>query len=34
MTLFHLATPDEPEFGQILDGYFDGLEDESTVQRV
>jgi uncharacterized protein (DUF1810 family) len=34
MTLFHHAAPDEPSFTQVLDMYFDGLEDEATTQRV
>jgi uncharacterized protein (DUF1810 family) len=34
MTLFHEAAPDEPSFTQVLDGYFDGGQDEATTQRV
>ncbi len=34
MTLFHHADPDEPSFTQVLDVYFDGLEDEATTQRL
>jgi uncharacterized protein (DUF1810 family) len=34
MTLFHHAAPDEPSFTQILDMYFDGLEDAATLERV
>jgi uncharacterized protein (DUF1810 family) len=30
MTLFHLAAPDEPPFGQVLDRYFDGVADPAT----
>ena len=34
MTLFRHAAPDEPVFGQVLDRYFDGVEDEATLQRL
>ena len=34
MTLFGHAAPDEPVFGQVLDRYFDGAEDEATLQRL
>ncbi len=34
MTLFHRAAPDEPEFGLVLDRYFDGVEDEATLARL
>jgi uncharacterized protein (DUF1810 family) len=30
MTLFRRAAPDEPIFGQVLDRYFGGLDDEAT----
>jgi uncharacterized protein (DUF1810 family) len=30
MTLFLLADPDEPVFGQVLDRYFDGVPDPAT----
>jgi uncharacterized protein (DUF1810 family) len=30
MTLFHLAAPDEPLFGQVLKRYFDGVPDAAT----
>jgi uncharacterized protein (DUF1810 family) len=32
MTLFHEAAPTEPSFTQVLDGYFDGVEDEATTR--
>ncbi len=31
MTLFHRAAPDEPAFGEVIDRYFGGVEDELTV---
>ncbi len=31
VTLFALADPDEPLFGDVLDRYFDGVRDERTV---
>lgn len=34
MTLFHRAAPDEPEFGLVLDRYYDGAEDEATLARL
>ena len=34
MTLFHRAAPDEPEFGLVLDRYYDGVEDEATLARL
>jgi uncharacterized protein (DUF1810 family) len=34
MTLFRRAAPDEPSFTQVLDVYFDGLEDGATLSRV
>jgi uncharacterized protein (DUF1810 family) len=34
MTLFHHAAPDEPSFSQVLNMYFDGLEDEATTRRI
>jgi uncharacterized protein (DUF1810 family) len=32
MTLFARASPAEPIFGQVLDRYFDGTEDDATVR--
>lgn len=32
MTLFHLADSDEPVFTQVLDRYFDGMEDQGTLR--
>ena len=34
MTLFHRAAPAEPEFRQVLDRYYGGVEDEATVERL
>jgi uncharacterized protein (DUF1810 family) len=34
MTLFARADPDEPVFRQVLTDFFDGQEDEATVQRL
>jgi uncharacterized protein (DUF1810 family) len=34
MTLFRHAAPHEPSFTQVLDAYFDGLEDEATIARI
>ncbi|MCW2696412.1 MAG: hypothetical protein JWR62_1497 [Modestobacter sp.] len=34
MTLFAAAAPDEPVFGQVLDRYFDGVEDDATTSRL
>lgn len=34
ITLFHLAAPDEPVFGAVLDTFFSGAPDPATVQRV
>jgi uncharacterized protein (DUF1810 family) len=34
MTLFHRAARDEPEFGLVLDRYFEGAEDEATLARL
>jgi uncharacterized protein (DUF1810 family) len=34
MTLFARAAPDRPVFRQVLDQYFDGVEDENTVARL
>ncbi len=34
MTLFHAAAPGEPSFRQVIDVYFDGLEDPATTQRI
>jgi uncharacterized protein (DUF1810 family) len=31
MTLFHRAAPDEPLFGQVLDRFYAGVEDELTI---
>ena len=31
MTLFHRAAPDEPVFGQVLDRFYAGVEDELTI---
>ena len=31
MTLFGRADPDQPLFGQVLDQWYDGVEDERTV---
>ncbi|MCK6209105.1 DUF1810 domain-containing protein [Georgenia sp. EYE_87] len=32
MTLFARADPDEPAFRRVLERYFDGLEDERTLE--
>ncbi|WP_041733499.1 DUF1810 domain-containing protein [Conexibacter woesei] len=34
MTLFALAAPDEPLFGQVLERYFDGAADAATERLV
>jgi uncharacterized protein (DUF1810 family) len=34
MTLFARAAPDEPVFRQVLDRYFDGIEDDATTSRL
>jgi uncharacterized protein (DUF1810 family) len=34
MTLFCRAAPDEPSFTHVLDIYFDGQQDEATVNRL
>jgi uncharacterized protein (DUF1810 family) len=34
MTLFARAAPDEPAFREVLDHYFDGVEDEGTTSRL
>jgi uncharacterized protein (DUF1810 family) len=34
MTLFHRAAPEEPTLRQVLDAYFDGSEDEATLERL
>jgi uncharacterized protein (DUF1810 family) len=34
MTLFARTQPDEPLFREVLDAYFDGQEDEATLQRL
>ena len=30
MTLFHRVAPDEPVFGEVLDGFYAGIADEAT----
>ena len=34
MTLFHRAAPDEPEFAQALDRFYDGVADAATDERL
>jgi uncharacterized protein (DUF1810 family) len=34
MTLFHRAVPDEPVFAQVLERFYDGVEDELTLARL
>jgi uncharacterized protein (DUF1810 family) len=34
MTLFARAAPDQPVFREVLDHYFDGTEDEATIDRL
>jgi uncharacterized protein (DUF1810 family) len=34
MTLFHRADPDEPVFADVLDKFFDGVQDEATDRRL
>jgi uncharacterized protein (DUF1810 family) len=34
MTLFAVATPEEPVFREVLDHYFDGELDEATTSRL
>jgi uncharacterized protein (DUF1810 family) len=34
MTLFALAAPEVPVFRVVLNSYFDGLDDEQTIQRL
>jgi len=34
MTLFTSAAPDEPAFRAILDKYFNGAPDETTIERL
>jgi uncharacterized protein (DUF1810 family) len=34
MTLFGVAAPDEPVFGEVLEQYFDGAADEATTSRL
>ncbi len=34
MTLFALAAPDQPVFREVLDHYFQGVEDDATVSRL
>ena len=34
MTLFHRADPDEALFTQALDAFFDGAEDQATLDRL
>ncbi len=31
MTLFHRAAPEEPAFRQVLERYYDGVEDDLTI---
>jgi uncharacterized protein (DUF1810 family) len=33
MTLFAHAAPDQPEFRQALDMFFDGRDDPETLKR-
>ena len=33
-TLFHRAAPNEPLFGELLDRYYGGVEDEATDRRL
>ncbi len=34
MTLFERAAPDEPVFGQVLEGFFGGRRDQATLERL
>ena len=34
MTLFAAAAPDEPVFREVLDHWFDGVEDDATLSRL
>jgi uncharacterized protein (DUF1810 family) len=34
MTLFHLADPSQPAFGDVLNAYFDGQPDVVTIARL
>lgn len=34
MTLFEIATPDVPEFGMVLDKFYNGKRDELTINLV
>tara|TARA_R110002051_G_scaffold310980_1_gene384499 strand:+ start:3848 stop:4165 length:318 start_codon:yes stop_codon:yes gene_type:complete len=34
MTLFAHAAPDQPEFRQALDTFFDGKDDPETLKRI
>jgi uncharacterized protein (DUF1810 family) len=34
MTLFAQAAPDEPRFRDVLEQYFDGVEDPETLRRL
>lgn len=34
MTLFQIAAPDQPVFGQVLDKYFDGKPDGRTLDKL
>ncbi|MGY1722691.1 DUF1810 domain-containing protein [Blastococcus sp. SYSU DS0533] len=34
MTLFAHADPDQPVFREVLDHYFDGVEDDATTSRL
>ena len=34
MTLFQRAAPDEPVFGQVIDGFYGGIADQATDARL
>ena len=34
MTLFELAAPEEPVFGEVLDRYYGGVRDQATLDLV
>jgi uncharacterized protein (DUF1810 family) len=34
MTLFARAAPDEPVFADVLGRYFEGVEDQATLERL
>jgi uncharacterized protein (DUF1810 family) len=34
MTLFHVAEPEEPAFGRVLDRFFEGAADVETERRL